>query len=199
MRKVGFTCALLLCAPCPVGSWPTIVCILMNHSAMRTLSFLIPATLVLAFFLSHGSKAQTVITEWTFDGANSASIPGGSQGPLPATGSGTAHPLGGIETPGFNNGNPGPCGPADGSCGWQTTGYPSQSSASGTAGVEFRVSTLGFRDISFEYDHRASDTSSRWARIEYMTDGCTWNVLGDNGGALSPHDNFYSFSFDLSS
>ena len=41
-------------------------------------------------------------------------------------------------------------------------------------------------------------TASRWAQIEYTTDGGdNWNILDNNEGGLSPHDNFHSFEFDF--
>jgi hypothetical protein len=165
---------------------------------MRIQNILASALLITLTAAFSETKAQTVITEWNFDGADNTSIPGGTNSPQPSTGTGTAHLVGNVISPSFNNGYTGSCNASSGSCGWQTTAYPDQSTASGTAGVEFRVSTVGFRDIIFDYAHRASGTSSRWARIEYMTDGCTWNVLANNGGGLSPHDTYYDFSFDLS-
>jgi hypothetical protein len=64
--------------------------------------------------------------------------------------------------------------------------------------VQFAVSTLGQSNIAISFDHRASGTASRFASIEYTTDGTNWIVFGNNSGGLSPHDTFYSFSYDLS-
>lgn len=121
------------------------------------------------------------ITQWNFD-ASSAT---------PSTGSGTANLAGGT-TATFATGN-------GGGFGWNTTTYAAQSAGSGTRGVEFFASTAGYEDITVSFDHRASGTASRWAQIEYTTDGgSSWTVAQNNGGGLSPHDTFYSFTIDLS-
>jgi hypothetical protein len=163
-------------------------------SVLRMLSVVYAIALVA---LVHTVSAQTVITAWNFDGATSTTVPGGSLAPSPSAGSGSAHLVGLATSTGFNNGITGQCNAANGSCGWQTSTYPAQSTGSGSSGVEFRASTVGFEDVVLEYDHRASGTASRWSRIEYSTDGCTWNVLADNGGALIPQDQFHSFNFSL--
>jgi hypothetical protein len=130
-------------------------------------------------------NAQTTITQWTFEGDVT----------IPSTGSGTASLIGGT-TETFSTG-------WDGSTftgrGWNTSTYPAQSTASGTAGVQYLVSTVGFEDISFTFDHRSSGTASRYAQFEYTTDGSSWNIIQNNNGGLSPHDAFYNFSIDLSS
>ncbi|MBK9139689.1 MAG: hypothetical protein IPM17_13145 [Verrucomicrobia bacterium] len=128
-----------------------------------------------------GSANAQLIAQWTFEGDVLT----------PSTGSGTASNVGGTSSA-FAAGN-------GGGRGWNTSSYPAQSTGSGTAGVEFLVSTLGYKDITVSYDHRASGTASRWAAFQYTTDGSTWTTLGNNSGGLSPHDTFYSFNFDLSS
>jgi hypothetical protein len=129
-------------------------------------------------FLSLASiltRAAT-ITEWTFDATNL----------VPAIGSGIATNVGGTSSA-FATGNPGQ--------GWNTSSYPAQFTNSGTAGVAFYVSTLGYSNIAVRFDHRASGTASRWARLDYTTNGgATWVPFWTNGGGLSPHDTFYSFS-----
>ena len=121
------------------------------------------------------------ITQWNFDASSTT----------PSTGSGTANLVGGT-TATFAGGN-------GGGFGWNTTTYAAQSAGSGTRGVEFFASTAGFEDITISFDHRASGTASRWAQIEYTTNGgSSWTVAQNNVGGLSPHDTFYSFNIDLS-
>jgi hypothetical protein len=125
--------------------------------------------------------SAATITQWNFD-ASAVS---------PSTGSGTANLVGGT-TATFAAGN-------GGGFAWNTTTYAAQSAGSGTRGVEFFASTAGYENITISYDHRASGTGSRWAQIEYTVNGGTsWTVAQNNGGGISPHDTFYSFSFDLS-
>jgi hypothetical protein len=134
-------------------------------------------TLIAAAAATFVSSAAfgAVITEWTFEGDVTT----------PSTGSGTASLIGGT-TSTFATGN-------GGGRGWNTTTYPAQSTNSGTAGVQFLVDTTGFGSIGLTFDHRASGTASRFARIDYTVDGTTWTPLTDNAGGLSPHDTFYSF------
>ena len=121
------------------------------------------------------------ITQWNFDADSTAAT----------TGTGTANLIGGT-TSTFAGGN-------GAGRGWNTTTYASQGAASGTAGVEFFASTVGYENITISFDHRASGTASRWALIEYTTDsGANWTVAQNNGGGLSPHDTFYTFNIDLS-
>lgn len=117
-----------------------------------------------------------LIAGWNFDQSNLT----------PSAGIGHATNVGGTIT-GFAAGN--------GGQGWNTTNYPVQSTGSGSAGVAFFASTVGYSNIVVRFDHRASGTASRWARVDYTVDGgTTWTPFWTNGGALSPHDTFYSFS-----
>lgn len=135
--------------------------------------------------LAAASSAQAaIITQWDF----------GTGTLTPNIGTGTANYVGGVAASGsgFATGVTG--------SGWNTTTYAAQSAGSGTRGVLFLTSTVGFEDISVSLDHRASGTASRWARFEYTTDGGTsWTAHSNNAGGLSPHDTFYSFNIDLSS
>ena len=110
----------------------------------------------------------------------------------PTTGSGTAANVGGTSST-FASGN-------GGGRGWNTSAYQLQEEGSGTAGVSFFTSTVGFTDIVLSFDHRSSGTASRWAQIDYTLDGgSSWTTgFWNNGGGLSPHDNFYSFTVDFS-
>ncbi|HMO12737.1 MAG TPA: PEP-CTERM sorting domain-containing protein [Pirellulaceae bacterium] len=127
-----------------------------------------------------------VITQWTFEGDVLT----------PATGAGTASYIGGTAAAGageFATGN-------GGGRGWNTSSYAAQSQENGLRGVEFLAGTAGYSDIVLEFDHRASGTGSRWAQVSYTLDGgANWTPYWNNGGGLSPHDTFYSFSVDFSS
>ena len=139
--------------------------------------------LLTPLFFSGLMHAATV-AQWTFEGDVLT----------PSSGTGTAINIGSTSSA-FAAGN-------GGGRGWNTAAYPAQSTASGTAGVQFAVPTVGFEGITISFDHRASGTASRWAQLEYTTDVTAvtpvWVVAGNNSGGISPHDTFYSFSFDLS-
>jgi hypothetical protein len=142
------------------------------------------AILSLATVPFHAALASTTITQWTFEGDVIT----------PATGSGTASLIGSISGT-FAAGS-------GGGRAWNTSNYQSQGTGSGAAGVQFLVSTSGFSDpISVSFDHRASGTASRWARVDYTLDsGANWVTdFWNNNGGLSPHDNFYAFSVNVAS
>lgn len=109
------------------------------------------------------SQAQ-VVTQWDFNASNTA----------PAIGTGTASLIGGATSPSFNTGSP-----ADitGNVAWQTNTYPAQGTNSGTAGVRFDRSTVGLNTVRVRLEWRTSNTSSRFARFQYTTDGSTWNNI----------------------
>lgn len=120
-------------------------------------------TFVLAFaliagigFISGRAFAQVTITLWTFEGDVTT----------PETGSGTANLIGGTEATfakGFSGGR-----------GWNSTKYPDQGTGSGTAGVEFLVSTSGYSNISVTWHGRHSNTSANRLRVKYTLDGVEW-------------------------
>ena len=110
-------------------------------------------------------QAQGTVAQWTFTGDVST----------PSTGAGTASLIGGT-TATFAAGA---AGTPD--RGWSTSTYPAQGTGSGTAGASFAVSTVGIDPaataISFTFDLRTSNTSSRWFRADYTLDGgVTWNL-----------------------
>jgi hypothetical protein len=119
-------------------------------------------------------NGQEIITRWTFDNTTN-----------PANGSGTASLVGGVTQHS-----------ASLSSGWRITDFPSQFTASGMAGAQFMVPTTGFSEIVLSFGHRSSGTMSRWAQIQYTTNGGqTWQVFDNNAGGLTPHDVVYEFSF----
>lgn len=135
--------------------------------------------ITLAGALVGSSAAQTLITEWNFNGPSAAEVPGGTAAPTPSTGSGTASLLGGV-TATFASGvaSGGSSDTTAGSppnYGWNTTTYAAQGAESGARGVAFQVSTVGFTGIKVEFDTRHSNTANRWLRLDYAT-----NVAGDN-------------------
>lgn len=130
--------------------------------------------------LSAMTAQALVITQWDFNGTDSNSVPGGPNGPTPSIGTGVASLLGGV-TGGFssgisNGGSSDPVNTSPPNFGWQTTSYAAQGSENGGRGVVFMVSTAGYSDITISFDTRHSNTSSRWVRLDYTTDGgATWN------------------------
>lgn len=133
--------------------------------------------LVLALFVSAVASQAATISQWNFNSVPSDANTG--TGTLtPNIGSGTASLIGGV-TGSFSSGDAsgGSSDPATGDdSGWQTTNYPASQSASGTAGVQFAVSTVGFSNIKVSFDTRHSNTSSKYVRLDYsLNGGGTWN------------------------
>lgn len=121
-------------------------------------------------------KVREVITRWDFDDTTD-----------PAEGNGVAALIGGVTQHSATLSN-----------GWRISNFPDQFAASGTAGAEFMISTLGYEKIVLEFKHRSSGTASRWAELQYTTDGGeNWIFYLTNDGALSPHDIVYPFFFDF--
>ena len=134
-------------------------------------------TLLFAVALAFGANAQTTIAQWNFD----AAVPADSM--IPSTGSGTFMTIGGVEDNLTNGAMPGG-NPSTGKA-YSIKTFPEQGTASGTAGFEFSVSTLGFSSIAISFDPRSSNTGSKWQQFEYSLDGSTWNVLSNNAGVLA--------------
>ncbi|MCC5923017.1 MAG: hypothetical protein JJT77_04445, partial [Crocinitomicaceae bacterium] len=142
---------------------------------------------LVVILLNFTTNAQTIITQWNF---NDETL-------NPNIGAGLAANIGGTSSAFAAGaaGNP--------ERGWNTSAYPNQFSGlggqGGGAGVEFAISTVGFENIQLDLDHRASGTASRWANIQYTTDGgATWTNFANNAGGLSPDNTFHAFSFDFS-
>jgi len=120
------------------------------------------ALLILAAASVAGVANAAIITHWNF---NDDTL-------VPQIGAGAASLVGGT-TSTFATGSPNDLGSPNRA--WNTTGYPAQGTNSGTAGVEYKVSTLGYQNIKIKWDQRNSNTASRFLRMDYTTDGSTWN------------------------
>lgn len=126
-----------------------------------------------------------ILTQWNFN----------SNPPDASTSTGTTVPnvnitapaasivlQGGVTNPGFNSGVGSSDPAASDNSGYQTTTYPAQGMASGTAGVAFSTSTTGWQDIVVSWDQRFSNTSSRFFEFQYTLDFSeaipTWVTFG---------------------
>ncbi len=120
----------------------------------------------------------TTVTQWNFnsitaDGTTSTGVN------TPSIGVGVASLIGGT-TASFASGDAsgGSSDPSVGDdSGWNTTTYGGASSGDKTRGVQFNVSTLGFKDIVISYDLRHSNTSSRFEQVQYSLNGATFNDI----------------------
>jgi autotransporter-associated beta strand protein len=130
----------------------------------------------------NGGGSGATIAQWLFNGASSATIPGGTSAPSPTLGSGTAALVGGVAGS-FSSGlsenassDTTPLFPPN--FGWGLATFPAASAANKTAGAQFNVSTAGIQGIQMRYDLRASNTGSRFAQVQYTLDGIAWTDFG---------------------
>jgi endonuclease/exonuclease/phosphatase family metal-dependent hydrolase len=113
--------------------------------------------------------AATTIAFWDFN-----SQPGdnntGTGTLTPAAGFGSARLVGSV-TASFtaSNGSSDP-NPAD-NTNWRITGWPAQGTGNKQHGVEFAVPTVGWRNLTLRWDLRNSNTASKYARLQYSTNG----------------------------
>jgi hypothetical protein len=115
------------------------------------------------------------LARWNFNETNVLVV----TGPSASMGSGTASLVKGT-TAGFTSGTSSdPAGaPGAANSGWNTTSYPAQGTSNRTAGVQFKVSTVGYQDLLVAWEQKHSATASRYARLQYTTDGSSF-VDGD--------------------
>jgi hypothetical protein len=115
---------------------------------------------------------SSVIAQWNFN-SNPADANTSTGTTSPSSGSGTASLVGGVSQA-FFGGSPTDPAPTGDNSGWSTMTYPAQSTANKTAGVRFDVSTSGRQNISIRWDYRASNTGSKYSRLQYSTNGSTF-------------------------
>lgn len=138
-------------------------------------------TLLLAISTSLVLNAQsTIVTEWNFN----------DQTTNPSTGSGQVSLLGGVtewqgssDIPaGYSSG----CNPVTllledgtmtGNWAYNLTNFPEQGSNSGTAGVQFKTSTVGHQNVSFIFNLRRSGTASTYFQVLSSTNGTDWEIV----------------------
>lgn len=109
-----------------------------------------------------------IITQWNFNSA----VPDGlttTGSTIPNVGAGTASLVGGT-TATFASGG-GSTDPGVDDTGWNTTTYATQGTGNKSRGVQFAVSTRGYKDITISWDQRHSNTSSRFVQFQYSLDG----------------------------
>jgi hypothetical protein len=138
------------------------------------------------------ASADVIVSQWNFNGLADATAP------TPNLGTGTASLLG---TTGSFASQTGSTDPNAGS-GWGVTGFPAQGTDSRIEGVRFNVPTTGFDNIRVSWDHRLSNTSSRWYQFRYTTDGTNFLELAtpvrlgalDNAGDTWHNNNIADLS-----
>jgi hypothetical protein len=128
-----------------------------------------------------------IVTQWNFN----SSVPDASTGTgslLASTGTGTASLIGGV-TGGFLAGSPRDS--ASDNSAWNLSGWPSQGTASGMAGAQFMVSTIGVSEsLQITFDLRQTATASERFQLQATADGINFsNVSGGSGSFGSVGNN----------
>src|SRR5262249_17607936 len=68
-----------------------------------------------------------------------------------------------------------------------------------TAGVVFKTSTVGAKNVTVTYDSRPSATASVYERLQYTTDGTTWiDFPASTTFGIGHGTTFSPFSYNLS-
>lgn len=131
---------------------------------------------LLAFVVVVGMGAApacaAIVTQWTFNSVppDNNSSTGSSQ---PTVGLGSAG-LFGFTSFYFDTGAGSTDPAAIDNSAWYTRPYPAQGAGSGSAGVQFSVSTVGYRDILFTWDQRHASSASKFVQVQYSTNGSTF-------------------------
>ena len=123
--------------------------------------------IILFFILSNNANAQTSFASWDF---NSSTLNA-------STGTGTLTFVGGCGSPIYVN-----------NAGTQALGFadfPLVNAGSGTAGIQFTTSTVGYVGITVTFDTYGHNQSSKWQQYQYTVDGTNWLILGNNNGGLT--------------
>lgn len=128
----------------------------------------VPITLTVTVFPS------VTLALWDFNNTNAAVA-----SPPPASGAGTASLLNGV-TATFASGVTSDHSASGTNAAWNTASYPAQGVGNQTAGVQFSVSTMGYQNIHLTWHQRHSATASKYTRLQYTTDGTTFNDLDLN-------------------
>ncbi len=157
----------------------------------------------LAVFACAATADAAIITQWNFN-SNPPDANTATGTTTPSIGAGTASVVGGVVSAfGDADAFGGSSDPAVGDDSrFQATGWPAQGTGNKTAGFQYDVSTVGFKDIVVTLDDSVSINVSRYWRFQYTTDGSTWNdsTLFDlDLGAATAASWFNGLSVDLSS
>ena len=139
----------------------------------------------IAALLALPATADTLV-QWNFN-STPPDANTGTGVTAPAVGTGTASLLGTTARFASGDASGGSSDPATGDdSGWNTTTYAAQGTGDRIRGAQFAASTVGYENIVLSFDQRHSNTASRYAAVQYTTDGSTWTDVSlfdaDQGG-----------------
>jgi len=111
---------------------------------------------------------------------------------VPSLGTGTATFLG--TTPGYNDGSfsdPISLGPTTNNSAWSLTTFPPQGTENKIRGVQFSVSTEGYKDVVLTWEEQNTGRASRYLRVQYTTNGTDY--IDHDGVDLVGRQNDFTF------
>jgi Lamin Tail Domain len=145
------------------------------------------------------SLAQTTITQWNFN-SNPADANTNTCVFTPSTGLGTISLFGGATTTCASGDASG--GSTDPNVGddsaYNASTFAGQGAESGERGIELAVSTSNFSAINLTWDQRHSNSSARWIRISFSTDGTTFTTAAEIEATLGGDRWYNSRAVDFS-
>jgi hypothetical protein len=145
----------------------------------KSIITLLLATAGIAASTAHAAP----VAQWNFNSpAADANTASGST--ATAIGNGVASLVGGT-TSSFASGDAsgGSSDPSLGDdSGWNVTTFAAQGTGNLSRGVQFNVSTVGFKDLVISYDLRHSNTSSRYEQVQYSLDGSSFTDIASFDG-----------------
>lgn len=118
------------------------------------------------------ASAADIIAQWNFN-SNPPDAAAGTGTNTPSLGSGSAALVGGVSQS-YVAGSTVDAGAGNDNSAWSTSAYPSQGTRNKSAGVEFRLSTVGYESLVVSWDQRISATGTRYTRLQYSVDGTTF-------------------------
>jgi hypothetical protein len=133
------------------------------RASLMTRAFVALGALAVTLGLTQAQPVQLAF--WDFND-NDAIVDGGVNGGTLSLVGGVTNPTGTFAGSPLDSGSP--------NRGYQTTNYPAQGTGNLTAGIVFNTPTTGYMNITVQFDVRWSNTSSKYLRFQYTTDGTNW-------------------------
>lgn len=152
-----------------------------------------PISILSLALVVSGAHAAT-LTQWNFNQYTDAGSQTSLTAPAPSTGSGSSSLVGttdgkSVLTDSSSNASSDPNQSGTTSAFWSVGAFAAQGQASGTIGVEFAVSTVGYDQISLSFDQRWTKKASEYGQLQYTIDGTTWLNADTSHGVTGTYAN----------
>ncbi len=164
-----------------------------GYKEMKTILFT-------AFAVLAASSQAAIITQWNFNSVTPDANTGTGSA-TPSIGVGSVALVGGT-TSTFASGDAsgGSTDPAVGDdSAWNVSTWAAQGTENKLRGAQFNVSTVGQLNVKVSWDHRHSNTASKFAQFQYSTNGTDFVDFGSAFEASAGDTWFNTRSVDLSS